>query len=42
MVFAAGRIIHFKGGQYETEDKDEIAALKKAKNVTEVSEKKQK
>ncbi len=32
----AGKYASFKGGKYETTDKDEIALLKKAKGVKEV------
>ena len=33
---AKGKLVSFSKGVYETTDKDEIARLKKAKNVTEV------
>lgn len=41
MIFAGGKVITFTKGEYETTDKTEIEAIKKAKSVEEVKVKAQ-
>lgn len=42
LIFVAGRLISFKGGEYETNDKSEIEALEKANDVEKIVSKREK